>query len=62
MDTDYVESAAESVEEALTDADGEHVVATRSTVIPGATGEAIAPMVREQSHTAVHIPANPEFL
>ena len=62
IDTSYVEAAAESVGDALTDTDGEHVVATKSTVIPGTTDERIGPAVRERTDTTIHVAANPEFL
>ena len=62
IDTSYVEAAAESVGDALADADGEHVVATKSTVVPGTTGERVAPAVRERTDATVHVAANPEFL
>jgi UDPglucose 6-dehydrogenase len=61
IDTSYVEAAAESVGDALADDDG-HVVATKSTVIPGTTGDQVAPAVRELTDTTVHVAANPEFL
>jgi len=64
IDTSYVEAAAESVGDALADApsESEHVVATKSTVIPGTTGEQVGPAVRERTDATVHVAANPEFL
>jgi UDPglucose 6-dehydrogenase len=61
IDTSYVEAAAESVGDALED-DDEHVVATKSTVIPGTTGEQVAPAVRGRTDATIHVAANPEFL
>lgn len=65
IDSSYVEAAAASVGNALGDAPSgsEHVVATKSTVVPGTTEEQVAPAVRERApQVTVHVAANPEFL
>jgi UDPglucose 6-dehydrogenase len=65
IDSSYIEAAAESVGGALGDAPSgsEHVVATKSTVIPGTTEEQVAPAVRKRApQVTVHVAANPEFL
>jgi len=66
IDLDAVKAGVRSLGEALAGKDGSHVVAVKSTVIPGTTEETVAPLLAETSgkavDEAVHVAANPEFL
>lgn len=66
IDTSIIEAAAEALGEALRTKDGDHVVVTKSTVIPRTTTETLAPILENASGKGLgedlHIAMNPEFL
>jgi UDPglucose 6-dehydrogenase len=66
VDTSIVEQGARSVGEALASKDGYHVVAVKSTVVPGTVDEVVAPAIGEASGKDVGkgfgVASNPEFL
>ena len=66
IDTSIIEAAAESLGETLQDKDGDHVVVTKSTVIPTTTTETLAPILEAASGKTLgdelHVAMNPEFL
>ncbi|PSQ17138.1 UDP-glucose 6-dehydrogenase [Halobacteriales archaeon QS_8_69_26] len=66
IDTEYVESGAESVGEAMAGSADGQVIAVKSTVVPGTTDETVAPLIAQAADAEVgedfHVAANPEFL
>jgi UDPglucose 6-dehydrogenase len=66
IDLAYVESAADEIGRALADKDDYHVVAVKSTVVPGTTDEVVAPALERASGKRAGldfgIGVNPEFL
>ena len=66
IDLGQIEAAAEQVGEALRDLDRYHVVAVKSTVVPGTTDEVVGPAIVRTSGkrigTDVGLAMNPEFL
>jgi UDPglucose 6-dehydrogenase len=66
IDTSIIEAAAATLGETLTKKDDDHVVVTKSTVVPGTTSETIAPALAaadgETVGGRIHVAANPEFL
>ena len=64
IDLSYMEAAAQTLGETLSEAD-EHTVVVKSTVIPGTTADVIAPIVEEASGLTagedLHVAMNPEF-
>jgi len=66
IDTSIIESAAETLGENLRRKNGDHVVTTKSTVIPTTTNETLAPILETASGKTVgedlHVAMNPEFL
>jgi UDPglucose 6-dehydrogenase len=66
VDTSVVEEGARSVGEALSEKDIYHVVAVKSTVVPGTVEEVVAPAIEEKSGKGVGegfgVASNPEFL
>jgi len=59
IDTSIIEAGAEALGEALADHDEPHVVAVKSTVLPGVTEDRIAPRLGADR---IHLATNPEFL
>ena len=66
IDLSVMKAGARSLGAALGRIDGDHVVVTKSTVVPTTTEEVIAPIVAEESGMTVgddlHVGMNPEFL
>jgi len=66
IDTSIIEAAAETLGETLQAKDGDHVVTTKSTVIPTTTRETLAPIIEAASGKTlgedIHMAMNPEFL
>lgn len=66
IDLDAVKAGVRSLGEALAGKDDSHVVAVKSTVIPGTTEETVAPLLAGTSGKTVgedlHVAMNPEFL
>jgi len=66
IDLSIMKAGARSLGAALGETDGDHVVVTKSTVVPTTTEEVIAPIVAEESGMTVgddlHVGMNPEFL
>jgi UDPglucose 6-dehydrogenase len=66
IDTAILEAGAEATGEALAASTDPHVVAVKSTVIPGVTEERIAPLLAEAAGGTLgedlHVATNPEFL
>ena len=66
IDTSIIEAGAETLGDALRAKDGDHVVVTKSTVVPTTTEETLAPILAEASGKAfgdgLHVAMNPEFL
>jgi UDPglucose 6-dehydrogenase len=66
IDASILEAGAEAVGDALVDTEGSHVVAVKSTVVPGVTEERLAPLLsadeRVELGEDVHVATNPEFL
>ncbi|MFC7058394.1 UDP-glucose 6-dehydrogenase AglM [Halovenus salina] len=66
IDSSILEAAAKSLGDALADKDDPHVIAVKSTVIPGIVEETIAPQIAAAADGAIgediHIGTNPEFL
>ena len=66
IDLSITTAGARSLGAALGETDGDHVVVTKSTVVPTTTEEVIAPIVAEESGMTVgddlHVGMNPEFL
>ena len=66
IDTSIIEAAAETLGETLQAKDGDHVVTTKSTVIPTTTRETLAPIIEASSGKTLgddlHMGMNPEFL
>ncbi|PHQ41370.1 UDP-glucose 6-dehydrogenase [Halorubrum sp. C191] len=66
IDTSIIEAGAEALGDALRTKDGDHVVVTKSTVVPTTTGETLAPILVEASGKEfgddLHVAMNPEFL
>ena len=66
IDTSIIEAAAETLGETLQAKDGDHIVTTKSTVIPTTTSETIAPILEAASGKTLgedlHVAMNPEFL
>jgi UDPglucose 6-dehydrogenase len=66
IDLAYVESASEEVGRALREKGGYHVVAVKSTVIPGTTDDVVAPTLERASGKRAGVDfgvgVNPEFL
>ncbi|WP_253738145.1 UDP-glucose 6-dehydrogenase AglM [Halohasta salina] len=66
IDTSIIEAAAETLGETLQAKDGDHVVTTKSTVIPTTTSETLAPILEAASGKTLgedlHVAMNPEFL
>ncbi len=66
IDLGQIEAAARSVGEAMAAKDGYHVVAVKSTVMPGTTEDAVLPILEESSGKVAGsdfgVGMNPEFL
>ncbi|MFB6092319.1 MAG: UDP-glucose 6-dehydrogenase AglM [Haloquadratum sp.] len=66
IDLSVMEAGARSLGAALADADGHHVVVTKSTVVPTTTEDVIAPILEEESGKTLgadlDVGMNPEFL
>jgi UDPglucose 6-dehydrogenase len=66
IDLAFVESASDEIGRALRDKDGYHVVAVKSTVVPGTTDEVVAPTLerasRKRAGLDFGVGVNPEFL
>lgn len=66
IDLAQIESAARAVGEALASKDGYHVVAVKSTVVPGTTEDVVLPILEEASGKVAGpdfgVGMNPEFL
>ncbi|WP_435102468.1 UDP-glucose 6-dehydrogenase AglM [Halarchaeum sp. P4] len=66
IDTSIIETAAETLGETLREKESEHVVVTKSTVVPTTTRDVLAPIVAEASGKTrgedLHVAMNPEFL
>jgi UDPglucose 6-dehydrogenase len=66
IDLRFVEAAAAGVGDALADKHGYHVVAVKSTVVPGTTDEVVAPILERASGKRAGrdfgVGVNPEFL
>ena len=66
IDTSIVERAARSLGDALAEAEGSHLVAVKSTVVPGTTDDVLAPILAERSGRTLgedlHVAMTPEFL
>ena len=66
IDLGQIEAAAEQVGEALRDLDRYHVVAVKSTVVPGTTEEVVGPAIARASGKRIGVDIglamNPEFL
>ncbi|WP_435118877.1 UDP-glucose 6-dehydrogenase AglM [Halolamina sp. C58] len=66
IDTSTIEAAAETLGDTLRTKDGDHVVVTKSTVIPTTTAETLAPILADASGKELgedlHTAMNPEFL
>ncbi len=65
IDLSAMRAGAESVGEALADADGYHLVVTKSTVIPGTTEDDLEPLIAEAAGRSpgedLAVAVNPEF-
>ena len=66
IDTSIIEAAAETLGETLQAKDGDHIVTTKSTVLPTTTSETLAPILEAASGKTrgedLHVAMNPEFL
>jgi len=66
IDTSIIEAAAETLGKKLGEMDDEHVVITKSTVVPTTTTETLAPIIADASGKTIgeglHVAMNPEFL
>jgi UDPglucose 6-dehydrogenase len=66
IDTSIIEAATETLGEALRGKDEEHVVVTKSTVIPTTTADTLGPLLAEAAGKTLgeglHVGMNPEFL
>jgi UDPglucose 6-dehydrogenase len=66
IDTSILEAGGEAVGAALAESTGSHVVAVKSTVVPGVTEERLAPLLSADERVTlgedVHVATNPEFL
>jgi UDPglucose 6-dehydrogenase len=66
IDTSIIEAGAEALGDALEAKAGDHVVVTKSTVVPTTTEETLAPILAEASGKTLgedlHVAMNPEFL
>ncbi|AGB33672.1 UDP-glucose 6-dehydrogenase [Natrinema pellirubrum DSM 15624] len=66
IDTSIIEAATETLGATLADKDDEHVVVTKSTVIPTTTTDTLAPILEDASRKTLgedlHVAMNPEFL
>ncbi len=66
IDSSFLEAAAESLGDALAGTSDSHVVAVKSTVIPGVVEERIGPRLEAAAGATVgeeiHVATNPEFL
>lgn len=66
IDTSIIEAGAEALGEALAEKHDDHVVVTKSTVVPTTTINTIAPLLAERSNKTLdddlYIAMNPEFL
>ena len=65
IDLQYIETAAESIGEALRDGDTPHIVVVKSTVVPRTTEEVVQPAVLRTSgrdRAELGFAMNPEFL
>ena len=66
IDTGIIEAAAETLGETLSETDDEHVVVTKSTVVPTTTAETLTPIIADASGKTIgeglHVGMNPEFL
>ncbi|MDZ7850737.1 MAG: UDP-glucose 6-dehydrogenase AglM [Halodesulfurarchaeum sp.] len=66
IDTSYIESAAESIGEAIVKSEKTHLIVVKSTVIPTTTEEIITPILEQSSGKTAgedfHVAMNPEFL
>ncbi len=66
-DLSYIQDAAQNIGTALAEKDGYHVIAVKSTVVPGTTENVVIPIVEEYSRKGVGdekigFCMNPEFL
>ena len=65
IDLSYMEAAAETLGETLANAEEEHTVVVKSTVVPGTTEDVITPIIEEASGKTtgedLHVAMNPEF-
>lgn len=66
IDTSIIEAATETLGETLAQKDDDHVVVTKSTVVPTTTVDVLAPILTNQSGKTldedIHVAMNPEFL
>ncbi|GAB3669297.1 UDP-glucose 6-dehydrogenase AglM [Halopiger thermotolerans] len=66
LDLAPMRAGAEMLGDAIADKDDDHLVVVKSTVLPGTTEEVVAPILEEQSGTAIgdeiDVAMNPEFL
>ena len=66
IDSSILEAGTESLGEALAEKDEPHVVAVKSTVVPGVVEERVVPRLEAATGTSagerVHVATNPEFL
>ena len=66
IDLSVMKAGTEAVGNALREKDGEHLVVVKSTVIPGTTGDTLAPLLASSSKKSIgegiKIAMNPEFL
>jgi UDPglucose 6-dehydrogenase len=66
IDLDVMKAGAGALGDALGEKDDDHVVVVKSTVIPGTTGDSLAPIVAEHADSpigeGIEVAMNPEFL
>ena len=66
IDLEVMKAGTEAVGDALRRKENEHLVVVKSTVIPGTTGDTLAPILEASSESAlgngIEIATNPEFL
>lgn len=62
IDLRFIERAAANLGNALRNQKNPHVVAVKSTTIPGTAADYVAPIVREASGRPIPVASNPEFL
>ncbi len=67
IDLSYIKEASKNIGKALSNKDGYHLVAVKSTVVPGTTEEVVIPILEEYSGKSaregeIGVCMNPEFL